>query len=66
MLTSLIFTMWIAFGQTLARHAGTYKVDPLPTTTEGCPADWLHNITTVVDEMKNATTEASRYDVLFK
>lgn len=49
MLSSLIFTMWVGFGQTVAKNVGTIVGNPLPTTTVGCPAAWL-----------NATAEAAK------
>ena len=48
MLTSLIFTMWMGFGQTVAKNYGTIVSKPLATTVVGCPAAWL-----------NATAEAA-------
>ncbi len=49
-ISSLVFTMWIGFGQTVARNYGTYTVPKLPTTTEGCPAEWFSNATEVTAE----------------
>ncbi len=38
---SLIFTMWIGFGQTVANNLGTNPGAPQKyRTTEGCPEDW--------------------------
>lgn len=45
-MTALIFTMWIGFGQTAAKNFGTYKITPLPTRVDGCPAGWVNETTT--------------------
>lgn len=42
MLSSLIFTMWIGFGQTAAKNYGTYSVAGKETTIDGCPAAWFN------------------------
>lgn len=42
MLSSLVLTMWVGFGQTVAKNVGTITSNPLPTTVIGCPADWLN------------------------
>jgi len=43
-LTSLIFTMWMGFGQTVAKQAGTYDGArwgrKFPTSTANCPPSW--------------------------
>ncbi len=38
--TSLIFTLWMGMGQTVALYLGTYTVPTKNTTIDGCPADW--------------------------
>lgn len=40
MLSSLIITMWIGFGQTVAKNYGTYDVDKAVRSVEGCKKDW--------------------------
>jgi len=44
--TSLIFTCWMGFGQTVARQAQTYDGTrwgrKLPTSIENCPSSWLN------------------------
>ena len=45
MFSSLILTMWVGFGQTFAKNYGTYGVSGLATTIDGCPADWVANVT---------------------
>jgi len=44
--TSLIFTCWMGFGQTVARQAQTYDGSrwgrKFPTSIENCPASWLN------------------------
>ena len=45
MFSSLVLTMWVGFGQTVAKNFGTYKVDPLTTTIDGCPEEWIANVT---------------------
>ena len=47
MLTSLIFTMWIGFGQTVAKNFGEYTVPTKETTIEGCPPNLYPNATDV-------------------
>ena len=56
MLTSLIFTMWVGFGQTVAKNVGAIKSNPLPTTVVGCPEDWLK---AVAEAKANATAAAA-------
>ncbi len=36
----------------MARGAGTYRVDPMSTTVDGCPAEW--NVTKEAPEPKEA------------
>ncbi len=36
----------------VARGAGTYRVDPMSTTVDGCPAEW--NVTKEAPEPKEA------------
>ena len=40
-------TMWIGFGQTVASNFGCPTASSVPkyTTIEGCPQDWIDNIT---------------------
>ena len=45
MFVSLIMTMWIGFGQTIAKHYKAFSTPPLETSVEGCPAAWLANYT---------------------
>jgi len=44
--TSLIFTCWMGFGQTVARQAQTYDGSrwgrKFPTSIENCPSSWLN------------------------
>jgi len=44
--SSLIFTMWMGFGQTVAKAAKTYDGSlwskPFPTSTENCPLSWFN------------------------
>jgi len=44
--TSLIFTMWMGFGQTVAKQAKSYDSaiwsPAMPTSTEHCPQSWLN------------------------
>jgi hypothetical protein len=53
-LTSFAITVWIAFGQTLARQAGLYNVAKKPTSIDGCPVEWL-NMTTANEAFINQT-----------
>jgi hypothetical protein len=45
-LSSLIFTMWMGFGQTMSQYVGEYdgrRWSPkMPTTIENCPVSWLN------------------------
>ncbi len=53
MFSSLVFTMWIGFGQTVAKNVGTYVVPNKATSIEGCPEAWharLDNITAMAKE----------------
>ncbi len=51
MVSSLIFTMWIGFGQTVAKNVGSYSVAGKPgTTIEGCPAEWVAELNRTIEE----------------
>ncbi|XP_059084955.1 sodium-coupled monocarboxylate transporter 1-like [Tigriopus californicus] len=54
MLTSLVFTMWIGFGQTAAKNFGTYSVAGKATTIDGCPSDWFNETSTSAESQTNA------------
>ena len=42
---SLILTMWIGFGQTVAKNFDAYVAAvPKYTTIEGCPPEWIEAI----------------------
>ncbi len=41
-----------SFQWQVARGAGTYRVDPMSTTVDGCPAEW--NVTKEAPEPKEA------------
>ena len=58
MFSSLIFTMWFGFGQTIARNYGTYESGvPLKSTTvDGCPAD-IYNISAITTTTAAPLTE---------
>ena len=56
-LSSLIFTMWIGFGQTAAKFNKGFTIPTLPTTTESCPEVWFN--TTQPTEFTNSTESSS-------
>ncbi len=45
-LSSLIFTMWMGFGQTYAQYVNAYNssrwAPKMPTSIENCPDSWLN------------------------
>jgi hypothetical protein len=45
-LSSLIFTMWMGFGQTYAQYVNAYNSSrwspKMPTSIENCPDSWLN------------------------
>lgn len=40
MLSSLVLTTWMGFGQTAARYLGVYAVPALERWSDGCPDNW--------------------------
>merc|ERR1712059_189368 len=44
--TSLVFTMWMGFGQTASKQAQTYNTalwqQKFPTSISNCPDNWLN------------------------
>ena len=55
MFVSLIITMWIGFGQTVAKNFGAITPVALNRTIEGCPEEWIANVT----ETKRLAAEAA-------
>ena len=45
LLTSLVFVLWMGFGQIVARQMGTFDAASfapmMNTTTSNCPGDWM-------------------------
>ena len=45
LLTSLVFVLWMGFGQIVARQMGTYDAasfaSMMNTSTANCPSDWM-------------------------
>ena len=44
MLTSLIFTLWMGMGQTVALYLEAYTNPTKEVSVEGCPADWIEDM----------------------
>ena len=55
MLVSLIFTMWIGFGSTVAKNYNAYSTPTLPRTIEGCPAKFFNITEEVTPEPEGDT-----------
>jgi len=69
-LTSLIFTSWMGFGQTVAQQAQTYDKSlwarKWNTSIENCPDSWLNNIEQkVAKEPFSPFTHLAIYDVSY-
>ena len=56
MLSSLIITCWVGFGQSVAKHYGHVKVSAMPTTIEGCPAAWKEALLDITTTTTTTTT----------
>jgi len=57
--TSLIFTMWMGFGATVARNYGCLNPDfapKMPTSTDMCPPSWLPMNTTATNTTQVAAS----------
>lgn len=69
MLSSLILTMWIGFGQTVAKNYGTYSVPTKETTVAGCPPEWMNftSTTTTTESPLNGTdlTDMMGYCIVY-
>jgi hypothetical protein len=65
--TSLLFTMWMGFGQTVARKAETYDNSrwsrKYPTSIENCPASWLNYTSKPDTEPFEPFTHLELYEV---
>ena len=57
MFSSLIFTMWFGFGQTVAKNFGTYDSGNSlkPTSVESCPSNIYNATSTISTTMANDT-----------
>eukprot|EP00095_Tigriopus_kingsejongensis_P004642 maker-scaffold29_size597861-snap-gene-0.10 protein:Tk04642 transcript:maker-scaffold29_size597861-snap-gene-0.10-mRNA-1 annotation:"hypothetical protein DAPPUDRAFT_330864" len=69
-ITSLIFTMWIGFGQTVAKNFGTYGVAGKETTIDGCPSSWFNETsdpftTTPVPEAESGFAHLVVYEISY-
>ena len=65
--TSLIFTMWMGFGQTVAKQAGTYDSSrwarKFPTSMDNCPDSWLNGTEPLAKEPFTPFTHLELYEV---
>jgi len=67
--SSLIFTMWMGFGQTVAKAAKTYHADTwspkMPTSTENCPLAWFNYTVPAAKEPFEPFTHLELYEVSY-
>lgn len=67
--TSLIFTMWMGFGQTVAKQAGTYDSSrwarKFPTSMDNCPDSWLNGTEPLAKEPFAPFTHLELYEVSY-
>jgi len=67
--SSLIFTMWMGFGQTVAKAAQTYdgkRWSPaMPRSTENCPISWLNYTVPATKEPFEPFTHLELYEVSY-
>jgi len=67
--SSLIFTMWMGFGQTVAKAAKTYdgkRWSPaMPTSTENCPLSWFNYTVRATKEPFEPFTHLELYEVSY-
>ena len=65
--TSLIFTMWMGFGQTVAKQAGTYNstlwARKFPTSMANCPDSWLNGTQPLAKEPSDTFPHLELYEV---
>ena len=66
--SSLIFTMWMGFGSTVASQAGTHNPDWNPkmnTSIEGCPKAFFNTTVPVAKEKFEPFTHLELYEVSY-
>merc|ERR1719384_618076 len=67
--SSLIFTMWMGFGQTVSTKAKTYdgsRWSPaMPTSTENCPLSWFNYTVRATKEPFEPFTHLELYEVSY-
>jgi len=67
--SSLIFTMWMGFGQTVAKAAQTYKGErwspKMPVSTENCPLVWFNYTEVAKKEPLVPFTHLELYEVWY-
>jgi len=67
--SSLIFTMWMGFGQTVAKAAHTYDgkrwSPPMPRSTENCPISWFNYTVPAAKEPFEPFTHLELYEVSY-
>jgi len=67
--SSLIFTMWMGFGQTVAKAAKTYQgarwSPSMPVSTENCPLAWFNYTEPAVKEPFTPFTHLELYEVSY-
>ena len=67
--SSLIFTMWMGFGQTVANKAGTYEATiwnpKMPLTTENCPLEFFNTTVKTKDPPFEPFTHLELYEISY-